>query len=245
MKCGMRWQSVSTWMMKLQSSPALAQLDDPVEDRLPVLVAGEIVVGDEEGLHALRQIGADDDLDVVGAAMARLAALHIDDGAEGALERAAASGVETGHPAAGAADHFRRQDRRRGSFDGRQVVHVIVERLEFAIERVAQHGVEPAFRLAGEQAASQRLRLAQICGRLRQHGEAARHVEAADGDGDAAAAKAPRQVEGARKLVRLHADEFDEARARRSDGGGDFLGSYAGVGLVTDRCGRCRRSFGC
>ena len=26
----------------------LAQMDDPVEDRLPVLVAGEIVVGDEE-----------------------------------------------------------------------------------------------------------------------------------------------------------------------------------------------------
>ena len=32
----------------------LAQLDQPVEDRLPVLVAGEIVVGDEEARDALR-----------------------------------------------------------------------------------------------------------------------------------------------------------------------------------------------
>src|SRR6185312_786659 len=32
---------------------ALAHRDDAVEDRLPVLVAGEVVVGDEEPAHAL------------------------------------------------------------------------------------------------------------------------------------------------------------------------------------------------
>jgi hypothetical protein len=37
-----------------------AQLDQPVEDRFPVLVAGEIVVGDEEARDALRDIGAHD-----------------------------------------------------------------------------------------------------------------------------------------------------------------------------------------
>ena len=85
------------------AAPDLAQKDQPVEDRLPILVAGEIVVGDEEAVDALGEIGAHDRFDVVGAAVARFAALHVDDGAERALERAAAPGVETGDGAAGAA----------------------------------------------------------------------------------------------------------------------------------------------
>jgi hypothetical protein len=52
-----------------------AKLDQPVEDRLPVFVTGEIVVGDEEAVDALRDIAADDLLDVVGRAPPRLAAL--------------------------------------------------------------------------------------------------------------------------------------------------------------------------
>ena len=49
MKCGILWQSVSTWMLRLDLKPLLlAQVDEAVEDRLPVLVAGEVVVGDEE-----------------------------------------------------------------------------------------------------------------------------------------------------------------------------------------------------
>ena len=55
MKLGILWQSVSTWMMKLRYPLLLAQLDEPVEDRFPVLVAGEIVVGDEEAIDALRR----------------------------------------------------------------------------------------------------------------------------------------------------------------------------------------------
>ena len=90
----------------------LAQLDDAVEDRLPVLVAGEIVVGDEEAVDALREIGAHDALDVVGAAAARFAALHVDDGAERALERAAAAGVEAGDVADGLAHRIAGQKRR-------------------------------------------------------------------------------------------------------------------------------------
>ena len=54
MKFAIRWQSVSTWMQKADVQAVLfAQLDDPVEDRFPVLVAGEIVVGDEEAIDAL------------------------------------------------------------------------------------------------------------------------------------------------------------------------------------------------
>ena len=68
MKPGMRWQSVSTCSRSLILKPSLlAQLDQAVEDRLPVLVAREIVVGDEEARDALRGIGAHDRLDVVGA----------------------------------------------------------------------------------------------------------------------------------------------------------------------------------
>ena len=74
----------------------LAQLDQAIEDRLPLLVAREIVVGDEELVNALRPVEAHEMLDVVRRAVARLAALHVDDGAERALVRAAAAGIEAG-----------------------------------------------------------------------------------------------------------------------------------------------------
>ena len=93
----------------------LPELDQAVEDRLPVAVAGEIVVGDEIMGDALGVVGAHDRLDVVGGAVARLAALDIDDRAEAALERAAAPGVEARVMADDPPDHFLRQhgDRRR------------------------------------------------------------------------------------------------------------------------------------
>ena len=46
----------------------LAHLDQPVENRLPIVVARKIVVGDEEAEDALRQIGAHQALDIVGVA---------------------------------------------------------------------------------------------------------------------------------------------------------------------------------
>jgi hypothetical protein len=80
---------------ELQPEPlAFAHLDEAVEDRLPVAVAREIVVGDEEAKDALSQVGAHQALDVVGVAPARFAPLHIDDRAKAALKRAAAPGVE-------------------------------------------------------------------------------------------------------------------------------------------------------
>jgi len=72
---------------------AFAQRDEAVEDRFPILVAREVVVGDEETVHAVRNVAADDLFDIVGAAPARLASLHVDDGAEAALERTAAAGI--------------------------------------------------------------------------------------------------------------------------------------------------------
>src|SRR4029077_18652884 len=51
----------------------LAHGDEAVENLFPVGVAGEVVVGDEETVNALRQVAADDLLDVVGGAAAGFA----------------------------------------------------------------------------------------------------------------------------------------------------------------------------
>src|SRR5207248_9632249 len=68
----------------------LLELDQPVEEFLPQLVAGHVVVGDEERVDALPVVVANDRLEIVGAAEAALATLHVNDGAERALERTSA-----------------------------------------------------------------------------------------------------------------------------------------------------------
>ena len=47
-----------------------AKLDQPVEQRLPDLVSGEVVVGDEEFVDTLVDVGANDALHVIGGAVA-------------------------------------------------------------------------------------------------------------------------------------------------------------------------------
>src|SRR5260370_41402396 len=59
-----------------------AQLDQAVENALPIHVAREIVVGDEKTVDALRKIAANDLLDIIDGPPPRLPALNIDDGAE-------------------------------------------------------------------------------------------------------------------------------------------------------------------
>ena len=114
MKFGIRWQSVSTWMMSFILKPCcFAQLDQAVEDRLPVLVAREIVVGDEEAADALRRIGAHDRLDVVGRAAARFSPLHVDDGAEASTGRGSRGRRRNLYVPGGALNAPGRQDRRR------------------------------------------------------------------------------------------------------------------------------------
>src|SRR5207248_2166616 len=76
-----------------------AQPNHAIEDRFPIFVPSEVIVGDEEAAQPLRHVFADDALDVVRRSAARLASLHVDDRAEGTLERATASGVEAGHVA--------------------------------------------------------------------------------------------------------------------------------------------------
>ena len=71
--------------------------------------------------------------------------------------------------------------------------------------------------------------------RRRQHGQAAGGVEAADADGDAGPAQRARDIEGPRILVRLHADEGDEAAGAGALEVANDLGDLDPVvGLVGD-----------
>ena len=211
----------------------LAQFDEPVEDRLPVAVAGEIIVGDEKPGHVLGGVGAHDRLDVIGGAVARLAPLHVDDGAERALERAAAAGVEA-RVVPGDPGHDRARqngNRRRGHV--RHVVEVIVDRFCRAGVDVLEEVSQAAFALACVEDHPQRLRLLQVRRQFGQHGDASRDMEAADGDGHARFAKLAPDVERARKLIRLHPDQRDHA-AVGQDAARDRGNVDDGVALVVN-----------
>ena len=208
--------------------------DHPVEQNLPVLVAGEIVIGDEEGMDALGMVIHDDPLEIIGRPEPALAALHVDDGAEGALERAAAAEIEARKYRTHLGGGIARQKRCRLAFEAGQVVHEIVERRQPATEGVGQHLIEPpALRLAGKQRDAGALRLGDFGRERRKHGEAARHVKAADGDRNACLGDWTRQVHRPRELVRLHADDCHQTTAAGAlDFGNDPIRPDAGVGLV-------------
>ena len=188
---------------QLQLDALAAQGDDAVEDRLPVGVAGEVVVGDEEILDPLGPVGAHQGLHVVGGAVAGLAALDIDDGAEAALVGAAAPGVEARPPAHGQAHPIRRQDGGRGAGHVRQVGQIVVEGLQAIPHQVLEQLLQAALQLPGEQADAKVHGLAQIHRHLLEHRQAAADVEAADGDLHAQGAELPGQVHGPGELVGL------------------------------------------
>ena len=211
-----------------------AQLDDPVVDRFPILVAGEVVVGDEEALDPLSPIHADDLLDAVGGAIAGLASLHIDDGAEGALERATATGIETRRGSDRPLDKVERKEGRRGDVaDVRQVLHVIVERTKLAARGVEQHLVEAFLGLARVNRNAEILRGFDVSRDLFQHGQATGDMEAAEHHLDSRLAQRARNIYGAGEFVRLHADNPDQTEtAIFGDAASNRAGAYARVGLV-------------
>ncbi len=160
-----------------------------------------------------RSILAHDDFEIVGRAEAALAALHVDDGAERALERAAAAQIETRAPALRAPHRIAGQQGRRLAFDRRQILHVVVDGLELAGIGIAQDLVEPQLLgLAGEDRNALRLHARDLFGKFRQHGEAARDMKAADRHRQSGRDERLREIGGARKLVRLHADKAISAR---------------------------------
>src|SRR5215510_13137594 len=107
-----------------------AQLDDAIENCFPVTITREVVVGNEVGGDSRSVVGADQSLHVVGAAIARLATLYVDDGAEAAAERTAAAAIERADISEVAPDELRRQIGRRLIVERRQMVNKVVERCE-------------------------------------------------------------------------------------------------------------------
>ena len=210
-----------------------AEFDQAVEDRLPVSVTREIVVGDEVFRHPPGGVGPDQRLDTPGPAEARLVALDVDDAAKAAIERAAAPGIETGEAAGGAAQHAERQEGRRLAAQIRQIRQVIVDRLEPPALGIDEQGVEPALGLAAEQDDAALDRHPQLQRQLVEHGHDAADVEAADGDLDAGLDKRLGQVHRPQELVALHADHADQRLAAALfDAADDFRGPHDGVGLV-------------
>jgi hypothetical protein len=213
-----------------------APLNDSIEDGLPILVAGEVVVGDEKAIDPLRPVGAQDAFDVVGAAPAGLASLHVDDGAERALERAAASGIEAGHALYGPAHPAAGEQRHDGARERRQVVDEIVGRPQAVRGGVAQDLVHAAFGFPGKQRDPHVEGLLQVGRRRGEHRKHAGDMEPADDDRDAGGAQRPGDVEGARILVGLHAHEADEAEvAAAAEVRDDLVEAKARVGLVGRR----------
>ena len=145
MKFGILWHSVSTWMVKpiFGNSPlrsSIRRSNSASQSRLRAKLSSVM----KKRLMPCGVVLAHDAFEIVGRAEAALAALHVDDGAERALVGAAAAEIDARQRAGGAPHVLARQDRRRLALQRRQVVHVVVERLERAVPGVAQHLVEAA-----------------------------------------------------------------------------------------------------
>ena len=127
-----------------------------------------------------------------------------------------------------------RQDRRGLAVERRQLVHVIVERLQLAVPGVEQHFVKSVLLgFAGEHRNAERLRLDDLRGKLGQHGEAPGDMEAAETDLIAGRSKLTRDIHSARKLVRLNPDDADQRPAAPAlEISDDPAREHAAIGLV-------------
>ena len=122
--------------------PFLAQGYGPVEERLPVPVPREIVVGDEEAFDILGVVFANDRFEILGRAKTALAPLHVDDGAKGTMVGTAPAQVEARHGPGCAAHLGGRKNGHRLVGHIRQIGHEIVKGLESPFECVLQHEIE-------------------------------------------------------------------------------------------------------
>ena len=160
-----------------------------IENFLPMTITREIIISDEESDHALFEMRAQQPLDVGSGPVARLAPLHVDDRAEAALERTAASGIEGPDRRRVALQPLRRQVRHGGALQPRQIGEEIVDRPQPVREGILQQRVDTALSLTGEERDAQVERLLQVPGQFVEHREAAADMEAADDDIDAASAE--------------------------------------------------------
>ena len=183
--------------------------------------------------HPARGISPHDPLDVVRAAVARLAALDVDDSAEGALEWAAPARVERREHAVIAGDQPARQIGDRLFLQTRQVVHRLVDRPGFAAMDVPQAGVEMLLGLPGVKDDPEVDGFLQLGRQLLEHRHAAADVKSSDCDRDALRSELARNDHRAGNLVGLDADEADEAlMSRLPDAPHDLLDRDSPLHLV-------------
>ena len=107
----------------------LPKLDQFVEDRLPILISGEIVVGNEKPFDTLLIARPNQAGDILRTSSPGFLPLDVNDRTEAALEGAAASGIKTGiftkiiaHLAVGQGGH-------RGALQGGKVLQEIIDGL--------------------------------------------------------------------------------------------------------------------
>jgi hypothetical protein len=208
------------------------QVDQAVEDFFPILVPGEIVVGNKETVQPLGHVLADKALHIVRGTPARLASLDVDDCAERTLEWATASRVKARHRACRPDRANRRNERQRLIFDVREVRHEIVKRLELLRVSIVEHHLHPPFRFSGKERNAHRLRPMHIGIVPAHHAQNSRDMEPADPHLDSAIYQTLRQVERMRELVRLHPDQHHHSRARVLDHPRQFLRPDPRVRLI-------------
>src|SRR5262249_3270767 len=156
----------------------------------------EIVIGDEESIDTLGDVLSDNLVDILGGAAARFAALHIDDGAERAQERASAAGIETAQTPGSPLDARSRENWKGGAGDGREIIHVVVNRLEITLKCIAQHLIEASFGFACEERDAEIERFLEFGRQIGKHRETAGDVESSETDLDAGFAEDSREVHG-------------------------------------------------
>ncbi len=163
----------------------------------------------------------------------RLATLDVDDRAERALIGTAAARIEAGADADRAHDIGFRQEGRGRPLQPGQIVHEVVERRELPIRRVAQHLLEPSLAFARESGNAELPALGEVDGVVLEHRQAAGDMKPADHHLHARSAKPLSDIEGARILIGLHADQRDQAEiAVAAQAADQRVEIDAGVGLV-------------
>src|SRR5436853_7933111 len=95
-------------------------------------------------MQTLCDIRANNLLDVIRRAAARLPSLHVYDRAERARERASASCVKASCRTRSQMNTLGREQRRWRAFQIRKVVHVIVDRLHVTAERIISYLFKPS-----------------------------------------------------------------------------------------------------
>src|SRR5271157_579662 len=211
-----------------------AQANEDVENGFPILVAGKIVVGEEiEGDAVFVVVAANGLGNVLRGAETHFAALNVDDGAEGAFERAAAAAIEGAKIGSGElAEIFPANGGDGLGVEVGLVVQEIVERLQAAVNGIVQQVAPGFFDLPFDDGNTRVQELLYIGRDIREKGEIAADMEPADQNGKAGAPKGVSKIASAGELIGLHADKAHDAFGETPALGtadaldGDFVHSF-------------------